>query len=69
MPGELVEREAPVGEGVDDVLDPVQLGLQVGSVDSFHVRVRWNVIWWSARICRSRSRPIRTRRAGVIRPL
>jgi hypothetical protein len=38
---ELVERETAVGEMAGHMLDPVQLGIPVRSVDSFHVLVRW----------------------------
>jgi hypothetical protein len=44
MTAELVEREDPVREAVQDLLDPVQLASRSGPGDSFHVMVRWKVL-------------------------
>jgi hypothetical protein len=60
----LVEGETPIRELRGHFFDAIQLGLLSGSVESFQVRVRWNEILSLRRICRSRSRPICTRRAG-----
>jgi hypothetical protein len=37
-----------------------------GSVDSFHVRVRWKEMSLRRNSCRSRSRPMCTRRTGLV---
>jgi hypothetical protein len=44
------------------------LASRSGSVDSFQVRVRWNEMPRSCSICRSRSRPIRSRPIPTGRP-
>ncbi len=43
------------------------LASRCGSVDPFHLLVRWKVIRCRCRICRSRSRPTRTRRVASTR--
>jgi hypothetical protein len=62
---ELVEGETPVRIAAGDLLDAVQLGLPLGSVDSFQVRVRWKESLWWRNSCRSRSRRTWTTRAGL----
>jgi len=55
---ELVEREHPLRDVSAHVLDPGELVSRCGSLDSFHVLVRWKVIRCRCKICRSRSCPI-----------
>src|SRR5262249_25501857 len=57
---ELVEREAPDREMAGHVLNPVELGVPVRVGGLLHVLVRWKLMPRDCRICRSRSRPIRT---------
>jgi hypothetical protein len=57
---ELVEREYPVGPFVQHLFDPSSLNSFSGSLDSFHVFVRWKVTSWRSRLWRRPSRPIVT---------
>ncbi|KOG79167.1 hypothetical protein ADK56_06655 [Streptomyces sp. MMG1522] len=59
---ELVERKDPVGEPLQHMLDPVELGVAVGSGDSFLVLMRWKVTTRRASRHRNASRPIRITR-------
>lgn len=64
---ELVEGEYAVGEVVQDVLDPVELGVALGVGGLFQVLVRWKVTPRRASRQRRASRPIRITRPWTLR--